>query len=59
MHEDTIATYEDGGRTYEIDHLGISRPENRAVAGRYVSDEEVAEYLTRMSVIARHLPSKN
>jgi hypothetical protein len=26
MHQDTIATYEDGGRTYEIDHLGISSP---------------------------------
>ena len=27
MHEDTIATYQDGGKTYEIDHLGISCPE--------------------------------
>lgn len=24
MHEDTIATYTDDGKTYEIDHLGIS-----------------------------------
>lgn len=36
-HEDTIATYEDGGRTFEIDHLGISRPENREPAGGSVA----------------------
>jgi len=30
MHEDTIATYQDGEKTYEIDHLGISSPEQWA-----------------------------
>lgn len=45
MHEDTIATYQDNGRTYEIDHLGISCPKdqwgNFAV---YCDDEMIAEF---------------
>jgi hypothetical protein len=45
MSEETIVTYEDGGDTYEIDHLGIGYPEtqwgNFAV---YRRGEMVAEF---------------
>lgn len=45
MSEETIAAYDDGGRHYEIDHLGIGYPEtqwgNFAV---YCGGEMVAEF---------------
>lgn len=44
MHEDTIAVYEDGGKTYEIDHLGISSPEQWGNFAVYCDGELVAEF---------------
>ncbi len=51
MHEDIIATYEDGGRTYEIDHLGISSPIQWGDLVAYCDGEMVAEFCIPPSLI--------
>lgn len=44
-HTETIITYEDGGQTYEIDHLGIGRPETqRGNFAVYRDGDMVAEF---------------
>ena len=43
-HEDTIATYQDDGRTYEIDHLGVSHPEDWGNFAVYCDEEMIAEF---------------
>lgn len=53
MSDETIAVYQDGGRRYEIDHLGIGYPEtqwgNFAV---YRDGEMVAEFAIDDSMLA-------
>jgi hypothetical protein len=43
-HHETIATYEDDGKTYEIDHLGIGSPDQWGNFAVYCGDEMVAEF---------------
>lgn len=42
---ETVATYRDGGVTYEIDHLGIGRPDTQmGIYQVYRDGETVAEF---------------
>lgn len=42
---ETVATYEEHGRTYQIDHLGICYPSQRGEYAVYCDDRQVAEFL--------------
>lgn len=43
-HPDTVATYRDGGCTYEIDHLGISCPAQWGTFMVYLDGRPEAEF---------------
>lgn len=42
---ETVATYTDGGETYEIDHLGICYPSQAGTYAVYRDGEHLAEFV--------------
>lgn len=60
---ETVATFERDGDTYEIDHLGICRPEQHGEFAVYRAGDSVAEFAVRDMALFKpghrqeHLPA--
>jgi hypothetical protein len=48
---ETIAIYEDSGRTYEVDHLGINFPSQWGMFAVYWDGDQVAEFAIEESFL--------